>query len=71
MKYAAFALIPLLLCAACGNSEPKTVELTRTFKMTDEEGKYAGSVIFRPLGTGEVRDASNRVIGVIVAPSQP
>lgn len=69
MKYA-LALIPLLFCAACGDSEPKTVELTRTFHMMDEEGKHAGTVIFRPLGTGEVRDASNRVIGVIVAPAQ-
>lgn len=64
------SLAALALLSACGNDEPQTINLERTLIMSDEEGRKAGVVVLRPLGNGEIRDNSGRIIGVVSAPTQ-
>jgi|GEM_PF-5086138 len=62
-------LLCALMAAACSRFEqPKTVELNRWYVMYDEDGRRAGTVLLRPVGEGEIRDVSNRLIGVVAAP---
>lgn len=70
MKPIIFCMAALTLLCACGNDEPQTINLERSFIMSDEEGRRAGTVVLRPLGNGEIRDVSGRIIGVISAPAQ-
>ncbi len=64
-----FLAAPLLLAACSTFKEPpKTVELNRWYVMHDEDGRRAGTVLLRPVGEGEIRDVSNRLIGIVAAP---
>ena len=54
--------------AACGGAPPKPVSLTRSYALVDEEGRKAGTVVFSPMGGGEVRDVDGTVIGIVSAP---
>lgn len=55
------------LLAACSDQPepPQRVELNKQFRMIDEQGRQAGTVLFRPLGQGEIRDNDGNLIGVI------
>lgn len=70
MKPMIFCLAAFTLLSACGKEEPQTISLERSFTMSDEEGRRAGTVVLRPLGNGEIRDNNNQIIGVITAPAQ-
>lgn len=62
--------LTMIALAACGSSAPKTIDLNRSFIMTDEEGRRAGTVVFHPLGDGEILDNNQQVIGIITAPAR-
>ncbi len=44
---------------------PKMVDLNKVYQMVDKDGGLAGTVVFKPVGGGEVRDNTGNVIGVI------
>ena len=54
--------------AACG-SAPPLGSVDETYSLMDSQGRKAGTVVFTPLGQGEVRDNGGKVIGKIVPPS--
>lgn len=54
---------------SCGGAPPKPTSLLRTYALVDDEGRKAGTVVFNPMGGGEVRDADGTVIGIISAPA--
>lgn len=70
MKHWIALMTATLALTACSTFKeaPKTVELNRWYVMYDEDGRRAGTVLLRPVGEGEIRDVSNRLIGVIAAP---
>jgi hypothetical protein len=39
-----------------------------TYNLVDNQGRKSGTVTFSPLGQGELRDNSGKLIGKIVAP---
>lgn len=54
--------------ASCGGAPPKPVSLVRSYTLVDENGSKSGTVVFSPMGSGEVRDVDGTVIGIISAP---
>ena len=70
LSRATLPVLMLLALGACINRQepPRTVELNRWYVMHDEEGRRAGTVLLRPVGDGEIRDANNMLIGIVTAP---
>lgn len=68
--YTTLPVLVMLSLSACINRQepPKTVELNRWYVLHDEEGRRAGTVLLRPVGDGEIRDANNMLIGIVTAP---
>lgn len=52
---------------ACG-SAPPLGSVDETYSLVDNQGRKSGTVVFTPLGQGEVRDSSGKLIGKIVPP---
>lgn len=57
-----------LSIAGCGgkSKEPEVTEkgtLNRTFKLIDDSGRDSGTLVLKPTGGAELRDADGNVIG--------
>jgi hypothetical protein len=64
------AAVLALAAVGCGGAPEKPASLSRTYTLTDEQGRQAGTLVLNPLGGGEVRDSDGRVIGMLVSPDK-
>jgi hypothetical protein len=73
-KIVCFSALAALLLSGCQMMEqkkpeqPPRLDLNRRLLVVDEQGAPVGSILFRPLGNGELRDGNGELIGVIVRP---
>ena len=60
-------LVALTACSQITQpSQPEKVNLNKNYKLVDGNDRLAGTVIFKPVGGGEIRDNDGNVIGNIV-----
>ena len=71
MRHSLFIALSCILLTACSQTvlekkeAPKMVDLNKVYQMVDRDGGLAGTVVFKPVGGGEVRDNTGNVIGII------
>jgi hypothetical protein len=71
MRHSVFIIFSCLILASCSQIVPekkepaKMVDLNKVYQMVDKDGGLAGTVVFKPVGGGEVRDNTGNVIGII------
>ncbi len=74
-----FILFTSLSLTACGGSSSKSAEaekvetgsLMRSFKLIDDQGREAGTLVLNPFGGAELRDANGKVVGSFTSAGPP